>query len=173
MAATQNGTKGDIGMKSGNTEYSVLVICDMPGSEYVQPVRFLTTVLADSPGEAQLAAINNAKANGYSDVEFTCIQGDRPMTNNEFVEYCKNVVADYANKHLDKTDSTRLIASDVYVVWLCKTLQNSKALLSTELSDGMYYELTYNGDKRQLYLDAYKKWENVEYNLDDLRIDSE
>lgn len=95
------------------------------------------------------------------------------MTNNEFVEYCKNVVADYANKHLDKTDSTRLIASDVYVVWLCKTLQNSKALLSTELSDGMYYELTYNGDKRQLYLDAYKKWENVEYNLDDLRIDSE
>ena len=24
----------------------------------------------------------------------------------------------------------------------------------------MYYELTYNGDKKELYLDAYKKWEN-------------
>jgi hypothetical protein len=25
----------------------------------------------------------------------------------------------------------------------------------------MYYELTYNGDKDELYLDAYKKWENL------------
>jgi hypothetical protein len=24
----------------------------------------------------------------------------------------------------------------------------------------MYYELTYNGDKKELYLDAYKKWDN-------------
>ena len=24
----------------------------------------------------------------------------------------------------------------------------------------MYYELTYNGDKKELYLDAYKKFEN-------------
>ena len=24
----------------------------------------------------------------------------------------------------------------------------------------MYYELTYNGDKGELYVDAYKKWEN-------------
>ena len=45
-------------------------------------------------------------------------------------------------------------------MWLCKTLQNSKAMVSTNISDGMYYELTYNGDKRELYLDAYKKFEN-------------
>jgi hypothetical protein len=25
----------------------------------------------------------------------------------------------------------------------------------------MYYELTYNGDKKEWYLDAYKKFENV------------
>ena len=53
-----------------------------------------------------------------------------------------------------------MIPEDVYVVWYCKTLQNAKALLSTPVSDGIYYELTYNGDKRELYLDAYKKWEN-------------
>ena len=29
------------------------------------------------------------------------------------------------------------------------------------LFDGMYYELTYNGDKKELYVDAYKKWENI------------
>ena len=36
-----------------------------------------------------------------------------------------------------------------------------KALLSTTVSDGMYYELTYNGDKKELYFDAYKKWQNI------------
>lgn len=44
---------------------------------------------------------------------------------------------------------------------MCKTLQNNKALVSTTLLDGMYYELTYNGDKGELYLDAYKKWQNM------------
>lgn len=32
--------------------------------------------------------------------------------------------------------------------------------MSTDLHDGMYYELTYNGDKKEWYLDAYKKFEN-------------
>ena len=50
--------------------------------------------------------------------------------------------------------------SNVFIVWSCKTLQNNKALLSTTLFDGMYYELTYNGDKKELYFDAYKKFEN-------------
>lgn len=45
-------------------------------------------------------------------------------------------------------------------MWSCKTLQNNKALLSTTLHDGMYYELTYNGDDNELYVDAYKKFEN-------------
>ena len=48
----------------------------------------------------------------------------------------------------------------MFIVWMCKTLQNSKAMCSTTLFDGMYYELTYNGNKKELYLDAYKKWEN-------------
>lgn len=48
----------------------------------------------------------------------------------------------------------------VYVVWNCKTLQNNKALLSTDRQDGLYFEATYNWDKKELYLDAYKKLEN-------------
>lgn len=54
----------------------------------------------------------------------------------------------------------QLTEDDVYIVWFSKTLQNFKALVSTAVSDGMYYEITYNGDKNELYLDAYKKWEN-------------
>lgn len=78
----------------------------------------------------------------------------------EYLNVCKQIVADYANEHLDKTDGKRISVDDVFVVWYCKTLQNHKALLSTTRFDGMYYELTYNGDKGEVYLDAYKKWEN-------------
>ena len=83
------------------------------------------------------------------------------MGNREFVKLCKQKVCGYYNERVDKTDKAHLTEDDVFVVWLCKTLQNNKALLSTTVSDGMYYEITYNGDKGEVYLDAYKKWENV------------
>ena len=82
------------------------------------------------------------------------------MNEKEFVSLCKKTVAEYTNEHLDKADGRQIAEDDVFVVWMCKTLQNSKALASTTLFDGMYYELTYNGDKKKLYFDAYKKWEN-------------
>ena len=82
------------------------------------------------------------------------------MNEKDFVTLCKKTVAQYSNEHLDKSDGRQITAEDVFIVWMCKTLQNSKALVSTTLFDGMYYELTYNGDKKELYLDAYKKWEN-------------
>lgn len=70
----------------------------------------------------------------------------------------RTIVANYVHEHLDPTD--RRFEWDVYIVWKCKTLQNWKWLISTTISDGMYYEVTYNGDKREFYLDAYKKFEN-------------
>ena len=82
------------------------------------------------------------------------------MNEREFQEQVKKVVVEYTNAHLDKTDSKTITENDVFIVWMCKTLQNNKALASTTLFDGMYYELTYNGDKKEMYLDAYKKWEN-------------
>lgn len=68
------------------------------------------------------------------------------------------LVRAYILEHLDKSDTTP--AFEVFVVWKCKALQNWKFLLSSTLFDGMYYELTYNGDKHEWYLDAYKKFEN-------------
>lgn len=77
---------------------------------------------------------------------------------NEFdVEAC-GIVAGYIKEHLDKSDPEPYF--EVYVVWKCKTLQNCKFLISSSLHDGMYYEVTYNGDKVEWYLDAYKKFEN-------------
>lgn len=82
------------------------------------------------------------------------------MGNNVFEKLAIRTVRDYANEHLDKTDGVQISDEDVFIVWSCKTLQNNKAMVSTKLHDGMYYELTYNGDKDELYLDAYKKFEN-------------
>lgn len=82
------------------------------------------------------------------------------MSNKEFANIVIKLVMDYANEHIDKSDNVQITEDDVYIVWLCKTLQNHKALASTTLHDGMYYEITYNGDKKQIYLDAYKKFEN-------------
>lgn len=82
------------------------------------------------------------------------------MNEKEFLDWCKEEIVEYTNSHLDKSDNKKIYVEDVFVVWCCKTLQNNKALLSTTLFDGMYYECTYNGDKQEMYFDAYKKWEN-------------
>lgn len=78
-----------------------------------------------------------------------------------YQEKAKQIVIDYYNEHVEITDTKKLKESEVFVVWFSKTLQNWKALISTTISDGMYYEVTHNGDKKETYLDAYKKWENV------------
>lgn len=76
-------------------------------------------------------------------------------------EKMRQAVYEYVLKHLDVTDEVKFSISDVYTVWTCKVLQNWKALISTTLPDGMYYECTYNGDLNELYIDAYKKFDNV------------
>ena len=81
--------------------------------------------------------------------------------NGAMMERAKQVVVDYFNTHADVTDHKQITKDDTFIVWFCKTLQNWKALVSTTVPDGMYYEVTHNGDKCETYLDAYKKWENV------------
>ena len=77
----------------------------------------------------------------------------------------QNIVLNYIVEHLDKSDEQPEIS--VYTVWKAKILQNWKYLISSSLHDGMYYEVTYNGDKNEWYLDAYKKFENRCIKLND------
>ena len=83
--------------------------------------------------------------------------------NDAMLDRAKELVVRYFNEQSEKTDNFKLTKDDVFVVWFCKTLQNWKALVSTTVSDGMYYEITHNGDKNETYLDAYKKWQNMRY----------
>lgn len=82
------------------------------------------------------------------------------MGNDTFFDLCKREVVEYFNQHADKTDQKKITEDDAFIVWACKTLQNNKALVSTTVPDGMYYEVTYDGDKQQAYVDVYKKWQN-------------
>jgi hypothetical protein len=78
------------------------------------------------------------------------------MTDSLFISVCKQEVIDYVMQHTGE----KITEDDVRVVWLCKALQNNKALLSTNRADGVYYEMTYNGQYGELYVDVYQKVNN-------------
>ena len=78
-------------------------------------------------------------------------------------EKARRIIMNYFNNNVDYIDNNngiKLTMDDVYVVWFSKTLQNWKCLVSTTVSDGMYYEVTHNGDENETYIDVYKKLEN-------------
>ena len=75
-----------------------------------------------------------------------------------YLEKGARIVRARIDKNLDKSDPP--VEYEVFPVWFCKALQNWKALYSTTLNDQMYYEVTYNCDKRETYVDSYKKWSN-------------
>ncbi len=62
--------------------------------------------------------------------------------------------------------SPNIAISEMFIVWMCKTLQNNKALIGVPHSDH-YYEVTYNGDKHELYVDEYIKNTNTCLNVND------
>lgn len=71
------------------------------------------------------------------------------------------LVESYIRSKLEKTDKDPEFS--VYIVWFCYILGGWKALISTTLPDGMYYEVTHSAVRRETYLDAYKKFDNVKF----------
>jgi hypothetical protein len=63
-------------------------------------------------------------------------------------------------KRLVATEVNSVDIDDVYIVWFCKTLGNWKALVNTDKVNGMYWEVTYNGAKKETYVDTYRKTDN-------------
>ena len=82
------------------------------------------------------------------------------MKNDAMLNRAKQLVVDYVNAHVDVTNGKKLTMEDGFIVWFSKTLQNCKALVSTTVAYGRYYEITHNGDKGETYVDVYKKWDN-------------
>lgn len=79
------------------------------------------------------------------------------MDSYKFQEACKEWLVNYYKDHYKKVISL----DDVFIVWSCKTLQNNKILMSTTVQDGIYVEVTYNGDNKEAYFDIYTKVRNI------------
>ena len=87
----------------------------------------------------------------------------KPDTEESMMGRAKRFVMEYYNANLDPSSDAnkRITIDDVFVVWFCKTLENWKALVSTTVSDGMYYEVTHNGAKEETYVDCYRRINSV------------
>lgn len=102
------------------------------------------------------------------------------MNTEKFIELAKQKVAAYANGLLldERGTVEEIKPENVYVVWYSKTIQNYKALLGVPIDgDGHYYEVTYNGDLKEMYLDVYDLQDQDTYELSDyhkhqLKLDS-
>lgn len=85
-----------------------------------------------------------------------------PQAEEGYLDKARRLVFNFVSTMFDKSDpEVKFTMGDVYVVWFCKTLQNWKALVSTSLPDQKYYEVTYNGDKKETYVDVYLKVNNI------------
>lgn len=72
------------------------------------------------------------------------------MSTNEFIEKSKFEILNISKTYPD----------DIVMVWYNKTIQNHKAIFFV-LSKGDFYEVTYNGNKKEIYFDKYKKVDKV------------
>lgn len=78
--------------------------------------------------------------------------------NNRHLDRAREIVTRYYNKN---NETHPIEFENTYVVWFVKVLKNWKALVSTDREDGRYYEVTYNGESFEAYLDTYEKMENT------------
>ena len=63
---------------------------------------------------------------------------------------------------------TKMNKEDILITWKCKALKNWKYLCITTALDNKYYELTYNGETKEWYLDEYQKVHNVVVTSDNM-----
>lgn len=83
------------------------------------------------------------------------------MLEGEFVLKAKILVYNFVKSGLDPSDHPTFAMDEVYMVSFFFVLGNMKALLSTTLPDGMYYEVTYDKTTGNIYLVAYKRWQQL------------
>jgi hypothetical protein len=80
----------------------------------------------------------------------------------EFLKKAKRLAMDVYNTDPEHRLYPYITEDQAYIVWFSKTLQHWKALVSTTVPlDSTYIEVTYNGDKRETYVDLYIKHRHV------------
>lgn len=81
----------------------------------------------------------------------------------KFIDKASQEVVEWYSNHLPDGGVT---SENVFMVWSCKTLQHNKGLFGAIVPnydnrpDSHYFEVTYNGDKNEMYVDVYMKESN-------------
>lgn len=84
----------------------------------------------------------------------------------DFPMQAKLFVQDEYN-HLEIIGEGRMLTLDeIYVVSFAYILGGWKAMVSTSVPDGRYYEVTHNASKKETYVDTYVKVVNTIYSLE-------
>jgi hypothetical protein len=94
------------------------------------------------------------------------VNPNRPNVN-EFPRIARRFVYNHVKKYLSNlheanSPHSTFAEDEVYVVWFAFVLGGWKALCSTTLPDGRYYEVTYDKNRQKVYLDVYVKHDNIE-----------
>jgi len=76
-----------------------------------------------------------------------------------FLKLARQIAVNNYNEN--KTGRSKLKADNVHIVWYSKTLSNWKAIIASPIVRNVLWEVTYNGYKKEAYVDAYKKTGNV------------
>jgi hypothetical protein len=81
------------------------------------------------------------------------------MDHDKFLKKAKELAAKDYN-FAAGTHNPHITTDEVFVVWFAKVLGHWKAMVSTDVISGLYWEVTYNGVKKETYVDRYTKVSN-------------
>jgi hypothetical protein len=92
-------------------------------------------------------------------VDLQAMYGEAALDPDRFLHKAKVLAVNAHNTFFSADEPIQV--ENVYIVWFAKTLQNWKALVSTDQTDGIYIEVTYNGHAGESYVDIYGKVINM------------
>lgn len=79
------------------------------------------------------------------------------MNSYNYEVICKNALIE----QLKKLYNEDFKIEDLHLVWFSKILQNYKCVIIDLKANQRYYELTFNGDRNEIYIDIYQKEHNI------------
>jgi hypothetical protein len=83
------------------------------------------------------------------------------QTSYDKIERIRLLVAQAHNRNVPEGEYLISPTDDVQLVWFSYILGGFKAMCITTAPDQKYYEVTYNKEKQETYVDVYTKLENL------------
>lgn len=89
----------------------------------------------------------------------------------DFMEEAKKNVVLYMNKIIIDEGEPPVDTRSVFLVWYSKTIQNAKVILGVRGPNFLLFEITYNGNVEDMYMDVYNKVHHETISYKDVNVD--